>query len=147
MRHLVFYKRSKPIVFGDEMRRPDYEYGQQYYDDDRYEYDKKYRNAPYSAYEDPKYYYEEGDDYEDLYDRKRYRGQSSDSYEVSRRRNASFVLPNERVAETIMNSSSFGEYITRHGYHFTPQLADCATKMLVNSNGREHRWTSDQIRQ
>lgn len=146
MRHLVVYKRPRPIGYEDEVRRHDYGYDQQYYDDDRYEYDKKYRMRAYSDYEDPRYYNEE-DDYEDFDDRKRYRRQSTEGYEPSRRRNASFVLPNERVADQIMNGSSFGEYIARHGYHFTPELADCATKMLVNTNNREHRWTADQIRQ
>lgn len=46
-----------------------------------------------------------------------------------------------------MNATAFGEYVTAHGYHFTSDLADCASKKLVNANKREHRWTSDQIRQ
>lgn len=97
MRHLVVYKRPTPMWQEDEMRRHDYEYDQQYYDDDRYEYDKRYRMKSYSNREDPRYYDEE-DDYEDFDDRKRYRRQSTYGYEPSRRRNASFVLPNERVA-------------------------------------------------
>lgn len=146
MRHLVLYRRSKPIGFEDEVRRSGYDYDQQYYDDDRYEYDKKKHYRSYSEYEDPRYDYEE-DDYEGFDDRKRYRRYGIDGYETSHKRSASFVLPNERVANLIMNASSFGEYIARHGYHFTTDLADCASKMLINANNREHRWTADQIRQ
>lgn len=146
MRRLVVYKHSKPSWFQNESQHQGYGYDQQYYDDDRYEYERRRDSRSYSDYEDPRYYDEE-DDYEDFDDRKRYRRQSAYGYEPSRRRPASFVLPNERVASQIMEASSFGEYIAKHGYHFTPELADCATKMLVNSNGREHRWTSDQIRQ
>lgn len=146
MRHLVIYKRPKSGGFEDEVGRRDYGHSQQYYDDDRYGYDRKYRNKSYSEYEDPRYYYEE-DDYEDLNDRRRYRDQSVDGYEHSHRRNASFVLPNEQVAEIIMSDEAFCEYIAKNGYHFTKELAECASKMLVNSNGREHKWSPEQIRQ
>lgn len=135
MRRLVIYRRPNTHEYMDETQRyGDYDpYDQQYYDD-RYEaYDRHRR-----PYDDDRY-----DDYDD---KRRYRT-PADSYGFGHKRNASFVLPNEEVADMIMTASAFGEYIAKHGYHFTPALADKATLMLVNSNNREHRWTSDQIRQ
>lgn len=137
MRHLVVYRRPRTEFMDDTRRRNSYDqYDSHYYDEDDY-YDRP--NRMHRDAEEYPYY--DDDDYEYYY------RMNSGHYRSERARNKSFVLPNEKVANLIMNASSFGEYIQRHGYHFTPELADCATKMLKNADRREHRWTSDQIRQ
>lgn len=139
MRHLVIYRRPRPNDFmGEVKRRGSYDqYDTPYYDEDGY-YE---RSSRMRSVADEYPYYDDDSDYDDYYRK------GSGRYRKERGRNASFVLPNERVAEQIMDSDDFGEYIARHGYHFTADLADCATKMLKNANHREHRWTSEQIRQ
>lgn len=143
MRHLVVYKNPRSNEWKSDSERYD-SYNQHYYDDDMYYGDnkQKYRQSTSQYYDDP---YEDDYDYEDRHDYYRMRG--GEHYKQSRIRNHSFVLPNEEVANMIMNATAFGEYVVRHGYHFTPELADCASKMLFNANKREHRWTCEQIKQ
>lgn len=100
MRHLVIYRRPR-TEFMDDMKRHDSydQYDTPYYDDDNY-YERSSRT--HRNIEDYPYYDE--DDYDDRY-------RMSSRYRTERGRKASFVLPNEQVANLIMNASSFGEYI------------------------------------
>ncbi len=66
--------------------------------------------------------------------------------EVPHEAEVSDALPWSAFAKKLMNSEDFVEYINAHGYHFTPCLADCATKMMVNANGEEHNWTTEQVK-
>lgn len=140
MRHLVIYKNPRANEWRDDMDK----YEPYYDDDDDYDDDKHYRRMRTSYYRADRHQYDDDDDYDYS---KRYRSDRIDRYGANRQRNSSFVLPNEEVATLIMDAAAFGEYIRKHGYHFTTALADCASKMLVNSNNREHRWTADQVRQ
>lgn len=56
-----------------------------------------------------------------------------------------FSLPNEKAANVVMNAKGFDRYIARHGYHFTNQLAQVASDMMINSSGRPHKWTPEQV--
>lgn len=152
MRRYVIYKNIKPSGYAEDQRKYD-SYDHHYYDDNMYYEDEKHRR-----HDQPSYYRDDYDDrndmnyYDDEYDyyedRSYRRSGNSDRYRHNSGRTAqSFVLPNEETAYMIMNATAFGEYIARHGYHFTNELADCASKMLINANKREHRWTADQVRQ
>lgn len=142
MRRYIIYKNPQSYDYTDERKMRD-SYDQSYYGDNMYYDDDRYR---YRTQSSPSYHdYEYDYDYEE---RPYYHTKSSDRYKRSYRRSEpKFVLPNEETADLIMNATAFGEYITKHGYHFTNQLADCASKMLVNANRRDHRWTSEQVRQ
>ena len=37
------------------------------------------------------------------------------------------------------------QYINEHGYHFTEELAEYASKKMVNNNGSEHMWNTKDI--
>lgn len=55
-----------------------------------------------------------------------------------------YSLPYEREASEFM-SDGFRDYIKKHGYHFTDELAEHVSKMMVNRNGKEHTWAVEQI--
>lgn len=56
-------------------------------------------------------------------------------------------LPNEHFARTLMNHPDFKAYVAKHGYHFTPELADHITKHhLTNADGTTHNWTTEQVK-
>lgn len=38
------------------------------------------------------------------------------------------------------------QYIEKHGYHFTESLAEYASKKMVNSNGSEHMWSTQDVK-
>lgn len=57
-----------------------------------------------------------------------------------------YSLPNETVANLIMQSDGFKHYIHKYGYHFTPELAMMASDLMTNANGINHKWTTDQIK-
>lgn len=157
MRYLVMNQRPSTYKGQDEMMRHDQsEYDKYRYDDQSREYNRSRYSEPrydrHALYDEDRY-----EDYDNYYrnsyeDRGRswYNNEPYDTvqpHEHYRSRSASFVLPNEDTANFIMKAGAFGEYIARHGYHFSNALADCATKMMRNTNRKEHRWTSDQIRQ
>lgn len=54
--------------------------------------------------------------------------------------------PFESFANILMNGPDFIEYTRVNGYHFTDSLADHATKMMINSDGTKHNWTSKQVK-
>lgn len=51
----------------------------------------------------------------------------------------------EDSAEKLMTSKGYIDYVKKHGYHFTDALAEHVSKMMVNSNGAEHSWTTGQV--
>lgn len=51
----------------------------------------------------------------------------------------------EEEANDVM-TEDFHSYISAHGYHFTEQLADCASRMLKNADGTSHRWTAEEVK-
>lgn len=55
-----------------------------------------------------------------------------------------FALLYEHEASEFM-SDEFRNYIKKHGYHFTDDLAEFVSKMMVNRNGKEHTWTTIQV--
>lgn len=52
--------------------------------------------------------------------------------------------------EYIQNAMSaikgYKNYLKKHGHHFTNELAKHASEMMVNANGLQHSWTSDQVK-
>lgn len=55
-------------------------------------------------------------------------------------------LPNHQFAAKLMDNEDFVNYIKKHGYHFTPALAEHASKQMTNADGSQHSWTTDQVR-
>ena len=56
-----------------------------------------------------------------------------------------YKLPYEKEANALM-SDDFDEYVKKHGYHFTEELAEYVSKMMENANSQEHSWTSTQVK-
>lgn len=54
-------------------------------------------------------------------------------------------LPFEKFAKMLMNGEQFLAYVHKHGYHFTPELADHVTKMMTNDDGSTHHWTTAEV--
>ena len=56
-----------------------------------------------------------------------------------------YKLPHESEANALM-SEDFEEYVKKHGYHFTEELAEHLSKMMENTNGQMHTWTAQQVK-
>lgn len=54
-------------------------------------------------------------------------------------------LPHEKTASKIMGEKSYIDYIKKHGYHFTEELAHEASKWMENADGSKHSWTTNQV--
>lgn len=54
-------------------------------------------------------------------------------------------LPYERAANALMNASGYVEYVAKHGYHFTQELAEMVSGDMVNADGTQHRWDCHQM--
>lgn len=55
-------------------------------------------------------------------------------------------LPYEKAANLLMSSRGYLDYVEKHGYHFTDELADHVTKMMENADGSEHNWFTTQVK-
>jgi hypothetical protein len=55
-------------------------------------------------------------------------------------------LPYEQTANALMSAKGYLEYVKKHGYHFTDDLAEHASKMMENANGQQHTWTTSQVK-
>lgn len=51
----------------------------------------------------------------------------------------------ERIGKAATDVKGYAEYVRNHGMHFTPELAEHASKMMVNDNGMDHSWTTKQV--
>lgn len=51
----------------------------------------------------------------------------------------------EAFARKLMDLPGFIDYVKKHGYHFTNELAEHASRMMENANGAEHTWTAAQV--
>lgn len=56
-----------------------------------------------------------------------------------------YKLPYEAEANALM-SKNFEDYVKKHGYHFTEELAEHISRMMENANEQEHSWTTTQVR-
>lgn len=45
----------------------------------------------------------------------------------------------------LVSGADYEDYIKAHGHHFTPALADEATKWMENADGTNHNWTTKQV--
>lgn len=69
-----------------------------------------------------------------------------DDYELIEKPESSyFSLVDDKSAYDESESWGLKSYTNRHGYHFTDQLAQVASDMMINSNGKSHKWTPEQI--
>ena len=69
------------------------------------------------------------------------------SHDVHLSEEASHALHWEKFAKQLMNADDFLAYIQKHGYHFTPSLADYVTKQhMTNADGTTHNWTTAQVK-
>lgn len=69
-----------------------------------------------------------------------------DDYELIEKPETSyFSLSDEKSAYDDTENWGMKSYINRHGYHFTDQLAQAASDMMINSNGKSHKWTPEQV--
>lgn len=41
----------------------------------------------------------------------------------------------------LLNAPGFLKYIDQHGWHFTNELAEFASNLMVNADGHKHTWT------
>lgn len=55
-------------------------------------------------------------------------------------------LPYEQSANALMSAKGYTKYIEKHGYHFTNELAEHASKMMVNANSSMHSWSAAQVK-
>lgn len=68
------------------------------------------------------------------------------SHDVHLSEEASQALHWEKFAKQLMNADDYLAYIQKHGYHFTPSLADYVTKHhMINADGTKHNWTTAQV--
>lgn len=54
--------------------------------------------------------------------------------------------PEEQSLIAITSSEKYAEYLKEHGYHFTCALAEYASSLMENANGKSHSWTSAQVK-
>lgn len=54
-------------------------------------------------------------------------------------------LPYEKSANALMSAKGYIDYVKKHGYHFTDELAEHVSKMMVNANDQTHTWTAAQV--
>lgn len=57
-----------------------------------------------------------------------------------------FDLPYEQAANALMSAEGYSEYVAKHGYHFTDELAEHVSKMMNNASGDDHSWTAAQVK-
>ena len=57
-----------------------------------------------------------------------------------------YGLPYEQAANALMSAKGYLNYVEKHGYHFTEELADHVSKMMENANGQIHTWTAQQVK-
>ena len=57
-----------------------------------------------------------------------------------------YGLPYEQAANALMSAKGYLNYVEKHGYHFTEELADHVSKMMENANGQAHTWTAQQVK-
>jgi hypothetical protein len=56
-------------------------------------------------------------------------------------------LAHEKFAKELMGSEDFIEYVNKHGYHFSDDLATFACKAMENTDGSYHIWTPEEVKQ
>lgn len=54
-------------------------------------------------------------------------------------------LPHDKAAKLVMTAKGYTDYISKHGYHFTNELAELASSAMKNSDGTTHRWSAKQV--
>lgn len=60
--------------------------------------------------------------------------------------NIKFNLPYEQTANALMSAKGYSEYVNKHGYHFTNELAEHVSAMMENADGQHHSWTVSQVK-
>lgn len=74
------------------------------------------------------------------------KGSKDDDYELIEKPESSYYsLMDDRSADDLDMPWGAKRYIEKYGYHFNEQLAQAASDMMVNSNGKSHKWTPEQI--
>lgn len=57
-----------------------------------------------------------------------------------------FELPYTQAANALMSAKGYLEYVKKHGYHFTDELAEHVSRMMENASGQKHTWTATQVK-
>lgn len=52
----------------------------------------------------------------------------------------------KHIVNALESVEGFSKYVEKHGYHFTDELAEYASKMMVNASGQSHSWTATQVK-
>lgn len=74
------------------------------------------------------------------------KGSKDDDYEIIEKPESSYYsLMDDKSADEYDEPWGLKSYTDRHGYHFNEQLANAASDMMINSNGKTHKWTPDQV--
>lgn len=55
-------------------------------------------------------------------------------------------LPYEQAANALMSAEGYSEYVKKHGYHFTDELAEHVSQMMKNADCQNHSWTAAQVK-
>lgn len=57
-----------------------------------------------------------------------------------------FDSQSRKEASEFFNDPGLLEYLENYGYHFNNALAEYASRMMENSNGQQHTWTTSQVK-
>lgn len=66
---------------------------------------------------------------------------------------AEFTLPYQKAFNAVMAAEGFCDYVKVHGWHFTEELAEWASKMMLNvededvpeSERKNHSWSCEEV--
>ena len=73
-------------------------------------------------------------------------GEEQPLHEASHKISTEFDLPYAKAMNTLMSAKGYSEYVKKHGYHFTDELADYASKLMKNSDKTPHNWNSQAVK-
>lgn len=67
-------------------------------------------------------------------------------HEENNERKIKLELPYEQTANALMSAKGYSEYVKKHGYHFTDELAEYVSKAMKNMNDQPHTWNASQVK-
>lgn len=73
------------------------------------------------------------------------KGKKDEEYELIEKPESDYPSLMDRSADEFTEPWGLKCYTDRYGYHFTDALANAASDMMVNSNGKTHKWTPEQV--
>lgn len=72
------------------------------------------------------------------------KGTRDDEYElVEKPESGYYSLIDDKSADDMTDSWGYKSYVNKNGHHFSDRLAEYACDMMINSNGKSHKWTPE----